>query len=561
MHILLFFHVASYSTLIVQTVVKMARFSKKMSVLLLVALVFCLILAPMHFTYGTSKLDNHNLIVKHGRKISTVLDVESHYENSPEVLQLKTKDHKNELPGIKPISTTQTVSIPPSLPSDEKLSPTQVEHKEILTPPKTQAPPNDQQVIVKHQTNEHLRPALNLSSITSVKNGVVLAVNFYEQQTMASRNMFQLQCWAKTLNLDVVQPATKDSFLLTPLDEQVWSHQLRFQDLYDIAEWDKFSKQHHHSSLINWETFLNDGPRKVIIASFNYPSVSVLKARQRARQPILHPPVGDRYKNGCDRHFPTSAEIKFLNANSFVIVRRVCFNFYYGDELSLSEFNSHLLGEYSNNEVTIVMEMWRGMSSGQRVLIKNFPCSETYPIQEIISPSPRLLRDAESYVNAHFPGGHFLAVMGRYEMSLLTSHKSVPYCLKDTLYTFQKFKKDTHMDHGFLAIDVGKYGSKKWRKGADSDIMSEVDHLFHGVYGDNASISEWEKGFESVSGTIDAGYIGLLQKVIVTRAQCVLFVGGGAFQRHALYLYKSLHRNSVCARVVDQCTSKNKFRL
>ncbi len=507
--------------------------SKKVVVLLLVALVLSIVLAPIHLTYSERILDNHDLI---GHKIKVhVLSIES------EVI----------------LSTTQTVPISPSLlpiPTDEKLPFVLFEHEEISKPSETHAPTKDHQIAMK----EHVQPTLNSNT---TKNGVVLAVNFYEQQTMASRNMFQLQCWAKTLGLDVVQPATKDSFLLTPLSKRLWTHQLRFQDLYDIAEWDRISKEQGFSSLINWEQFLIEGPKEVIIASFNYPSVSVLKERQKAGQPILHPPLGDRYKNGCDGRFPTSVEINFLKANSFKIVRRVCFNFYYGDQLSLNEFNSHLLGDYSSNKVTVVMEMWRGMSSGQRVLIKNPSCAEPYPIQEIISPSPRLLRDAENYVSAYFSGGRFLAVMGRYEMSLLTSHKSVSYCLKDTLHSFQQFKRNTRLDSAFLAIDVGKYGSKKWRKGANAEITNEVMNLFHGVYGGNASLSAWEEGFESVSGTKDAGYIGLLQKAIVTRAECVLFVGGGAFQRHALYMYKNLHHGSVCAKVVDQCTSKNKFRL
>lgn len=536
----------------------MARLSKRGVALLLVAVVVCIVLASIHLAYSVL-VSSHNRVIKHSHNINRVLSVENCFENTSKALLLETNGRKSELP----LSTTQTLSIPPSLPPDGKLPIAHVERKEILKPSETHAPTaTDQQVLVNYERKELVQPTLNSSSTPSMKNGVVLAVNFYEQQTMASRNMFQLQCWAKTLDLDVVQPATKDSFLLTPLDEHLWAHHLRFQDLYDIAEWDRVSKQHSYSPLINWEQFLSEGPRKVILASFKYSSVSVLKARQKDGQPILHPPLGDRYKKGCDDRFPSTAEMNFLKDNGFEIVRQICFNFYYGDELSLNEFNSHLLGDYSRNEVTVIMEMWRGMSSGQRVLIKNFPCAQTYPIQEFISPSPRLLRDAENYVNAHYSGGgQFLAVMGRYEMSLLTSHKSVAYCLKDTLFNFQQFKKDAHLDSAFLAIDVGKYGSKKWRKGADSDITNGVMHLFHGVYGTDTSISEWEEGFESVSGTKDAGYIGLLQKAIVTRAQCVLFVGGGAFQRHALYMYKNLHHGSVCARVVDKCTSKNKFRL
>lgn len=570
-------YIPSYSSmqLVLTFKLKMARLFKKI-LLLLVAL--ALFLGLFIFNLKALKVssspsiepDDLIPIVKHGRKIK-VHNIESHYEDTPERLLQVAPDLLKAEKMIKSSAEERNKPSPPKeSPSSDQNTSIVVKHKAVFNSSSESVPVA---VIVRHKVMESNQPVIMQKGVTeipplkvdpnniSVKRGVVLAINYYEQQTMASRNMFQLQCWAKTLNLDVVQPATKDSSLLTPLNDQMWKSQLRFGDLFDTAEWKRVSDQYQYSSLINWEDFLIEGPQKVIVVSFNYPSVSVLKARQKAGEQVLHSPQGDRYKIGCDSKFPSSSEVNFLKTKGFTIVRQVCLNFYYGDELSLNEFNSHILGDYSSNEVTVIMEMWRGMGSGQRVLIRDSGCAETYPIQEIISPSQRLVHDAEIYVNRHFSGGPFLAVMGRYEMSLLTTHKTVPYCLKDTLYKFQQFKKDTKLENAFLSIDVGKYGSKKWRKGAQPEISNEVMHLFQGMYGAGASIGEWEDGFESVSGTKDAGYIGLLQKVIVTRAQCVLFVGGGAFQRHGLFMYKNLHHDSVCARTVDQCTSKNKFKL
>ena len=548
----------------------MARFFKNI-LLLLVALALILglfIFSPKVFEVPVSSYPSIEPeilipIVKHGRKVK-VHNVESHYEDTPEILLKIASDNLKDERMLKSTpEDTPTASVV------KEIFPV-VKHKEILNSSSESLPV---EVIVRHKMVELNQPVIMQKGVAEipplkvdpnnidVKRGVVLAINYYEQQTMASRNMFQLQCWAKTLNLDVVQPTTKDSSLLTPLNDQVWKSQLRFGDLFDMAEWKRVSDQYHYSSLINWEEFLIEGPKKVIIVSFNYPSVKVLKARQKAGEQVQHSPQGERYKIGCDSIFPSSSERNFLIAKGFTIVRQVCLNFYYGDELSLSEFNSYILGNYSSNEVTVVMEMWRGMGSGQRVLIRDSRCVETYPIQEVISPSERLVHDAEMYITRHFSGGPFLAVMGRYEMSLLTTHTTVPYCLKETLYKFQQFKKDTNLDNAFLSIDIGKYGTKKWRKGTEPEIANEVMHLFHGVYGAGVSIGKWEDGFESVSGLRDAGYIGLLQKVIVARAQCVLFVGGGAFQRHGLFMYKNLHHDSVCARAVDQCTSKKKFRL
>lgn len=393
--------------------------------------------------------------------------------------------------------------------------------------------------------------------------GAVLAINYYEQLTMASRNLFQLQCWAKKLNLNVVQPIAKDSFLRTPLDNKLQDSLLKFEDLYNLTEWKVLTDKYSLAPLLEWKTFLATAPRSVILVTYNYPSVPVLKARQRAGEPVLHPPEGNRFTSGCDSKWPTASELKFLEEHNFKVVHRVCFNFYHGDELSLEMFNSHILGEYSSSDITIIMDMWRGLGSGQRVLIKDLCYGDIYPIQELISPSQRVVDDAEAYINTHLGGGPFMAVMGRLEMSLLTIHAKesvVPYCLKETLTRLVQFKQATGLSHTFLSIDIGKYGSKKWRGPVDPDIIHELQTFVHGVYGGTTSISEWEGTFEAYSR--DAGYVGLLQKDIVTRARCVLFVGGGAFQRHALYLYKTLHPpNHRCLRAVEKCTTSNKFQL
>ena len=66
---------------------------------------------------------------------------------------------------------------------------------------------------------------------------------------------------------------------------------------------------------------------------------------------------------------------------------------------------------------------------------------------------------------------------------------------------------------------------------------------------------EWEKTFERVAHSTDSGYIAMLQQVIVTRAKCILFVGGGTFQRHAYNLYRQLNPENQCVRILEKCTS------
>ena len=397
-------------------------------------------------------------------------------------------------------------------------------------------------------------------------NGFVLSVAYYEQQSMGSRNLFQLQCWASLSGLHVVKPVMKDSNLRTPLDSQLQQTMLRFEDHFNLDQWNQYTRQEGYAPLVEWREFLTKAPRKVILAQFGYSSVTLLKARQRAGEQLLHPPQGDRYKSGCESKWPTENEIAFLKSRGFSIVRKVCFNFYYGDQLTLEKFNEHLLGNHTSfSDVTVVMDMWRGFGSAQRVLIKDV-CATVARAQEHVAPSGRILRDADRYIKSYLHGRPYLAIMGRLEMSMLTTRKKVPiipFCLQETLKEWKAFKGDVSLQTTFLSIDIGKYGSKKFRSNVEPSLSSEVAKFFRTLFGSSMTSKQWEKQFVTVSQIRDAGYIGLLQKVIVTRAKCILFVGGGAFQRHALHLYQELHRSpgEQCVRVVRPCTSSNKFEL
>ena len=393
-------------------------------------------------------------------------------------------------------------------------------------------------------------------------HGYVLAVNYYEQQTMGLRNMFQLQCWAQHLNLLVVKPVLHDSFLRTPLNAQQQAKFLRFEDSFNLTEWNLLSDHHQYAPLIEWNKFLSRAPRNIIIAQFEHPAVSLLKIRQKSGQKLLHSPDPQQFGTGCSLKWPTSSEIHFLQSKGFRVVHTACFNFYFGDQLSLDAFNEHLLGGHQPNSVSIIMEMWRGISSAQRVLLKDV-CRNAI-IQEHISLSPTLQRKAKQYTQKYLRGKPYLAIMGRLEISQLTVHKKVPvvpFCLEETLESWKEFKAETQLDETFLAIDIGRYGSKGFRSNLDPTLKTALQKFFEGLYGSSLTMKVWESRFEAVAGCKDAGYIALLQKVLVTHAKCILFVGGGAFQRHALFLYKQLHPNprDQCYRVVKKCTRSGKL--
>lgn len=401
-------------------------------------------------------------------------------------------------------------------------------------------------------------------AIVPTTSGYILAVNYYEQQSMGSRNLFQLQCLAKYFNLAVIKPVMKDSFLRTPLDDIRQNKYLKLEDFFNLEEWNTLTMKDAYAPLVEWQTFISEAPRDVILVQFNHPSLHVLSQRRRSGL-VTHGSQGMQYKSGCSTKWPTASDLSFIKQKRFQVVRKVCFNFYYGDRLTLNQFREHLLGSYSNHNVSIIMDNWRGLGSAQRVLIRD-TCVKTHRIQEYIHPSQRLVRDANKYINTHMKGTPFLAVMGRFEMSLLTVRtktSTISYCLQETISELQVFKNESGLSEIFLSVDIGRYGSKKWRTRMDKELVREFEDFVSSMYGNQVSPRIWESSFVTISKNKDAGYIGLLQKVIATRARCILFVGGGAFQRHALHLYHQLNpdKKKQCVRIVKSCTSSSKLSL
>ena len=402
-----------------------------------------------------------------------------------------------------------------------------------------------------------------------IPQGYVMVMKVYEQQTMASGNLLQLQCWAKFLNLLVVKPFMHDSHLSTPLDEQKQALMVKFEDIFNITDWNNYVTQQEYAPFKEWQQFLREAPRNVIYVQFRYLVQLIVKAKRSQGLPFPHPPEGKYYMSGC-KFKALGRESTFLTANGFKTVRNVCFNFLNGDEPSLEEFSRHLLGDYAPGEVTIIINEWRGLGEPQRVLIRERICTEENAFREQIRPSLRVIRDAEQYRQQFLGGKDYLAVMVRLEMTAITRrahdstsndpHYIIPYCIQLTEQIWREYKSKTNLDKTFLSIDIGKYGSDSFKRHNYYGHLKEMINFVSAIYDGNMTVQEWEKTFDDVAQNTDPSYIAMLQKVIVTRARCIIFVGGGSFQRHALHLYQQLHPNPEyrCIIPIKKCTSSSR---
>ena len=404
--------------------------------------------------------------------------------------------------------------------------------------------------------------------------GYVLADDYWEQQNSACRNLQSLQCWAAKLNVKVVEPFLVNSVLRT-LPSSAKHDWLRYSEMFDMKDWNIESVKLNHSILVPWEEFLTKASRQVITVEFRYAYAKDVHRKQAE----LRSNPAQQVKLECEPHtgWPKLGQAALLMSHNFAIMRKVCINFEYGKYLNLSEFRDLILGDYSPDEVTIIFSQWRGLGIVGRILVGNSGCINT-GLQENMKPSERLHEDADRYVSTYLTTNYtkytlpvpatqpqqssmaYIAVMARLEKSKLSFNKRqgiVPFCFKQTLEYTRNLVAESGIGRTFLSIDTGKYGSNSFRNTGDSsNLKDEFKKFFADFYGGRVKIGEWERTFRDIAGTDDSGYIALMQKMVVVRAKCVIFVGGGAFQKHALNLYKSSHpKKDWCIKIIKECTT------
>ena len=408
--------------------------------------------------------------------------------------------------------------------------------------------PADSETLVKY---DHTQQPV----VPKPARGYALAEVYWEQQISGSRNVKDLQCWAGPLNLSVVEPFMVRSSPRTPLSND-HTNMLHFSDLFDLQSWNKDSENEHHSQLVSWEDFIQHAPRDVIQVVIRYaPAPANLKKTQQLVQmnPGNYPPASERYKTGCGK---VGWAQPFLTSNHFKVIREVCFNFEYGDNLTTEAFNNHIYAEHMPSETTVIFKEWRSIGVlPDRIIVGDSTCFNT-SLQERIHPSLKISKEAKRYREKYLNGGKYIAIIARLEKSRLFVRRKdiITYCLDQIVQYQDSLRAETGMVTTFLSIDIGKYGSSTY--GGYKQLQPALGKFFRELYNDSLSMAEWEKTFADTSQTADSGYIALLQITIATQADCVIFVGGGSFQRRALRLYQELHpaKDSRCIRIVTECT-------
>ena len=394
----------------------------------------------------------------------------------------------------------------------------------------------------------------------------------FEEQTNGARNLWQLQMWAKLLNIKVAEPFAVDSMFGLKGALPNISQALRFSDYFDIEAWNsKVVVEYGGSPLVKWEDFLSKAPHKAIILC------TVLRATNQS----LIVSYGDEDV----KKFIPRDDLIWLK-NKFNVVKMLTYirSQIACHAVTLEEFYSFVFGDLKSSEVTLIIVNWVGMGvQTARVEIKSKPSIESFlsstrvafvhkhsAVSPRLLPSQRVLNAYKIYVAKYLGDRKYVGVVFRtecvmyYHPGTLDAKRTHLFnCSKKLSNVLNKIRNKWDI---FLACDLGPFGSQSddYFKHDDKWLIPIRDQVLLDTYNGSSQMNQREERLIDAAGGIkDTGFIALLEKTIAAHANCIVLLGvTSSFIDSSAEAYISLHNKdnmcvvSICANAYHNSTGQ-----
>ena len=115
------------------------------------------------------------------------------------------------------------------------------------------------------------------------------------------------------------------------------------------------------------------------------------------------------------------------------------------------------------------------------------------------------------------------------------SLKKILNCLNSIVDKYEELSKKYEFTNSMrlLTIDIGRFGTdtKCPYCSHNEEVKARFESLLSHFYRGNWTFERYEKGLsEAAKGVNDGGYIAGLQRVLSSRARCLLLYGAGHYQ-------------------------------
>ena len=376
---------------------------------------------------------------------------------------------------------------------------------------------------------------------------MVLSLVYAEQIGNALKNLFDLQCWAQSVNITkVVEPCIYTSGgKVFQCSKVLVNPYTKFQDIFNISRWNQVSSVFHRSNLVSMNDFLRYASKKVTYVQIIFEK-----------------------KNGC-KSLVELADMdwfKLLENNGFRI-STVCIKLPKSGLIADHVFQKKVFGTTNifQPNTTIIFEEWHGLhpDGNFRLGLTELKCHRLPNALELVSiPPPQIVYSPNSifssllrqqfygyvdkFVSDYMHGEQYVVVMlrsERLEKSVLTSPHKLNKCAEGIMSDYNKALDQIKGTKTLLCTDTGNHGSRSlsWHVVARNLSLYLQDNL-------NLELSpkELDSALEKITKSDDSMLIAMLQSLIATRATCIVVVGGGVFQSMTMNTYAQRHEGHEC---------------
>lgn len=422
----------------------------------------------------------------------------------------------------------------------------------------------------EQSTVRETRPGAYPTSIATSSTGpgtlYVILLRHDGQQGCGMVSLSLFQCFLASLHGDNILIA-EPQFMNSGWGEYLTGAQFKFSSLVDFDFFNKVSRKLGYPEVIDPGDFEARSP---LYAVYVYIPVHGAGSAQRVMW------EAERLANGTPRCFG-SADIESIQLSWKLkqeherrqLFSRRCVvrivelwatrieNWNHKRATTANSLHSHIFGEWPPDKVTLLFAYFayyvyvpltlppnridciKASKEGHHKLIAQF------------RPSQRILGHVKSYQDMFLGGKNKLAIMIRAERVLQSNH-NLQRCYDEVFTLKRKIAGDSNV---LVTMDIGgKYGSETFKdhRGATDLSRKTLQSLYNGRW----TVEEWEKSFiRAADGVTDRGYIAAIQRVLASRADCLVLVGGGTFQSMAVFDFMNYHNSSKCIHLV--CVSNH----
>ena len=380
-------------------------------------------------------------------------------------------------------------------------------------------------------------PVVDSSEVSSNLEPMAMSLNYWEQSGSALASLFDIQCWAHSVNITkVVEPAIINRGSVFQFQ---YRQEIPFRDYYDLEHWNKVSSSLNNSILVPQLKFYKESVREIVHVQLLFQDVKCRPNKTIARKYWF----------------------KLLTKNGFKI-STVCVP----TNTTMALFREKIFGTRAAPDKSVLFDVWRGISSIRsfRLVLNGTKCAgglsymrskHFHPPVSTIVFSKTVFSYYKSFLlSNNLVGKLYVVLMLRTERlydAVLLSRQKRKVCLQEMMSDYHKMADRLNTSTVLVFTDSGSHGSATMRNffsfrdffGVRKAFSKEVARKIN-PFINLESIGET---LTKLTHSSDPVLLTLIESTVASNSEGLLLVGGGSFQMMTLnkYMenrqYKNLH--------------------